>query len=251
MDIVGYVSLGVFGCILLTLGCTKCKKFCNEGNNLPKNTFFLVDEDIDRTSSIMTKLVGKSSGAFAKSVLFCSLIDKVPPNEVINIIIHTNGGDAIHCERMLRKLKSHPAGYIAYIKSPCYSAGSIIALGASEIVFDKSSNLGKIDIQTKDGQIMIYLNLDPMYISDRNIHLVEEARYHYNYELEILNLIFPLSDQSNIKDKVIQNMLLSLLPHHKTFNLQECIDMGLPVRPLKPEEQGFFDFNGTILDYTA
>src|SRR3972149_7425629 len=93
------------------------------------NTIYLVDADIDGNESIFKKIITSSKDAFSRPSIVCKLIDSVPDNEEINIVINTRGGALVNCEKILKKLLHHTAGYKVYIRNECYSAGAIIALG--------------------------------------------------------------------------------------------------------------------------
>jgi hypothetical protein len=215
------------------------------------NLFFLQDSDIDQTSSVLVKLTSSDNNAFSNPTIFCDLIDKVPEDQTIKLVINTNGGPVVHCAKMLRKLKKHKAGYIVYIKNNCYSAGTIVALGAKEIVFYKDSMLGKIDPQNSSHQQMaIFLNLDEKYITDTNMYDVTEAKYMFNYMKELLDLLFP-EVGNPIREKVTECMLKSAMPHFKAFGFEECQAMGLPVREAQEDEISLFEYDGNITNYQS
>lgn len=237
-------------CLALVLCCVVyfIRVFTKKASKVPKHTFFLIDKDLDRTTSVLSQLAFSGGGAFSKSIEFCKLIDSVPEDEVINLVLQTNGGDSIHCERMLRKLKARELGYIAYIKYPCYSAGSVLALGANEIVFYKDSSLGKIDPQHGNEQMMIYYNMPEKYISSKNYYHYQQAKNQYNYEMELLDLLFV---NPELRQTVIDTMLLSDLPHFKAFSFEECRRIGLPVRMATQDEIIFFEQPRSISNYVA
>lgn len=246
--IIVIITILIFGYLFF-----KIRKFKNQNvvkMLFPEYTFVLKDGDVDRTKSLLSSVTFADDGAFSKSSEFCELIENVPESEVIHLVIHTNGGDGVHCERMLRKLKKHQSGYIAYVKSPCYSAGSMIALGAKEIVFYKDSSLGKIDPQIGKDQAMVYYTADKRFKSHSNIHKFEQAQYLFNYEMELLDILFPNnSTQKIVRENVIENMLLSKLPHFKAFGLEECRQMGLPARYARENEYIYFTHKGMIKNY--
>ncbi len=68
----------------------------------------------------------------------------MPEEKVIKLIISTHGGSLSNCEKMLNQLLKHKAGYVAYIKNECYSAGALLALGAKELVMDENSYLERL-----------------------------------------------------------------------------------------------------------
>lgn len=69
--------------------------------------------------------------------------DDVP----IDLILHTPGGLILATERIACALKRHKGKVTVFIPHYAMSGGTLIALGADEIVMDKSAVLGSIDPQ--------------------------------------------------------------------------------------------------------
>lgn len=221
----------------------------------PMDTIYMVDADIDRSSSVISQVFTANNSAFGKPTLLCNIIDDIPDNMHINIVLTTNGGAITHCEKILRKLLQHPAGYTAYIRNECYSAGAIIALGADEIVMNNDSYLGKIDPQRggidKTHCVISAQTLDSN-VDSRNIYSVTEARYILNHAKDLLMLIYSSKQDNNaseLMENVLMEMVYSKLPHYKLFNREECIAIGLNVREPSEDEYIYFDKNIKVKDY--
>lgn len=208
------------------------------------NVITMVDDDIDMNKSILSRVVFSENGAFSRPTEIFKQISKCDPDRPIKIILETNGGSLVLCERIIRRLLLHPAGYIVYIRNACYSCGTLLALGAKEIVMDEGySSLGKIDPQQPENsihQVVIYTQIEDKYIDSRNIAQIKYAQNVINYIKELLTLIFNGRDEK-IRSKVEENMLFSHLPHEKSFSFKECEDMGLPVRRPTADEKTFFN----------
>ncbi len=69
--------------------------------------------------------------------------DNVP----IDLIIHTPGGLVLAAEQIARALKKHPAKVTVFVPHYAMSGGTLIALGADEIVMDENAVLGPVDPQ--------------------------------------------------------------------------------------------------------
>jgi hypothetical protein len=67
--------------------------------------------------------------------------------ENVILIISTYGGDGDSAFRMIRCLKRNYKKVIIYVFGYCKSAGTLIALGADEIVISEFGELGPLDIQ--------------------------------------------------------------------------------------------------------
>lgn len=223
-------------------------------------TFYMVDSDPDASGSLLNAIIRSKNDAFDKPSILCELIDKVPKEVRIKIILNTNGGRASHCEKILRKLLKHPAGYTAYVRKECYSAGTFIALGAREIVMTGDSYLGKCDIQLGDEQMQIYEKLEDKYITADNIYKVKLAKYLRNYDDQLLDLIFQdklrlaqdeetKADIAKSKKLVTEHLIDSELPHIKIYDNVSCQEMLLPVREPTEEETKFFTDKQKVKDY--
>lgn len=63
------------------------------------------------------------------------------------LIIVTGGGDADAAYRIARCLQRKYQNFICYVSGYCKSAGTLIALGANEILFSDHGELGPLDVQ--------------------------------------------------------------------------------------------------------
>lgn len=202
---------------------------------------YLVDGKLDHLFSV-SDLISPTADAFDKPFEFCKYIDLVPKDQHIKLVICTKGGALSSLEKILKKLKKHPAGYTAYIKNECFSAGAMIALGAKEIVMNDDSYLGKVDVQiasmTESYSVIDYYNLDEKYITGDNIQKVKSCEQLINYTNDILTLIF--GDNEQLKDNVRKQMIFSKYPHSKTFDYTDCQNMGLTVRRHTEDELNLF-----------
>lgn len=207
-----------------------------------KGILNLIDSNVDHLFSVKD-LIAPKADAFDKPIEFCKKIKKINQDIPIKLIISTRGGSLTSCEKILKQLKKHKSGYIAYIKNECFSAGTLIALGAKEIVMKEDSYLGKIDPQISASSeaypAIIFHNLDEKHISSFNIHKVNLSKQVLNYTEEILNEIYP--QDSNVKKEIRKNMIYSELPHNKTFNYDICQKMEINVRLPKDDEMYLFE----------
>lgn len=73
------------------------------------------------------------------------LARKFRPN--LLLILLTSGGDPDAAYRISRTLQNHYENFVCCIPSMCKSAGTLILLGASELVFTECGEIGPLDIQ--------------------------------------------------------------------------------------------------------
>ncbi|XOB99668.1 SDH family Clp fold serine proteinase [Deinococcota bacterium DY0809b] len=65
----------------------------------------------------------------------------------IDLILHTPGGLVLAAEQIAEALKRHPAKVTVFVPHYAMSGGTLIALGADEIVMDENAVLGPVDPQ--------------------------------------------------------------------------------------------------------
>jgi ClpP class serine protease len=70
-----------------------------------------------------------------------------PPNQPLELILHTPGGLVLPALQIARAVKAHPAKVTVYVPHYAMSGGTLIALAADEIVLNKHAVLGPIDPQ--------------------------------------------------------------------------------------------------------
>src|SRR2546427_8561066 len=108
-----------------------------------------------------------------------------PPDQPIDLILHTPGGLVLAAEQIAKALVQRKAKVTAFVPHYAMSGGSLIALAADEIVMDPNAVLGPVDPQIGDlpaGSIVKLLQLEkPPAISDEMLILVDNpanARAH-------------------------------------------------------------------------
>ena len=74
-------------------------------------------------------------------------IRTTPPEQPIDIILHTPGGLAIAALQIARALRAHPGRVTVFVPHFAMSGGTLLALSADEIVMSEHAMLGPIDPQ--------------------------------------------------------------------------------------------------------
>jgi ClpP class serine protease len=74
-------------------------------------------------------------------------IRTTPPNQPIEMVLHTPGGLVLPALQIARALKAHPGRKTVFVPHYAMSGGTLIALAADEIVLNKHAVLGPIDPQ--------------------------------------------------------------------------------------------------------
>src|SRR2546422_3879706 len=102
-----------------------------------------------------------------------------PPDQPIDVILHTPGGLVLAAEQIATALVERKAKVTVFVPHYAMSGGTLIALAADEIVMDPNAVLGPVDPQIGDwpaGSIVKLLELKkPAAISDEMLILVDIA----------------------------------------------------------------------------
>jgi ClpP class serine protease len=77
-------------------------------------------------------------------------IRATPPDQPIDMILHTPGGLVLAAEQIAHALVRHPAKVTVIVPHYAMSGGTLIALAADEIVMDPNAVLGPVDPQIGD-----------------------------------------------------------------------------------------------------
>lgn len=73
-----------------------------------------------------------------------------PPDQPIDLILHTPGGLVLAAEQIAKALVEHKGKVTVFVPHYAMSGGTLIALAADEIVMDENAVLGPVDPQIGD-----------------------------------------------------------------------------------------------------
>src|SRR5205809_5419115 len=93
----------------------------------------------------------RSYTLFPYTTLFRSrAIRLTPPDQPIDLILHTPGGLVLAAEQIAKALVERKAKVTVFVPHYAMSGGTLIALAADEIVMDANAVLGPVDPQIGD-----------------------------------------------------------------------------------------------------
>ena len=108
------------------------------------------------------------------------VIRRTPPDQPIDVVLHTPGGLVLAAEQIASALAEHKGKVTVFVPHYAMSGGTLIALAADEIVMDPNAVLGPIDPQIGDmpaASITKVLEVKkPDQISDETIMLADVAK---------------------------------------------------------------------------
>ena len=145
------------------------------------------------------------SRGFAQLVAACQAADARPPHgreqRGVLLILVTNGGLAAYAYRSARYLRRMYRTFQVLIPGPCYSAGTLLAIGADEVLVSDHGELGPLDVQLPSEDKDEYRR-DSSAILSSSLEAIKEGSYKmFSYGVtELYNFYsgLPLSTRSSI-----------------------------------------------------
>lgn len=152
-----------------------------------------------RNSKLLVYVTGTRQGLetqIANDVLsrFSEHLDKIGDTNKISLYLHTNGGDTLAAWSLVNLIRSFCQRLEVIIPSNCFSSGTLICLGADDIVMTKQAMLGPIDPSVNGP-----LNPAIPGISDPNAKVPVSVEY-VNAYIEMAKKDFGISNQRNMTD---------------------------------------------------
>ena len=158
----------------------------------------------------------------------------------LDIILHTEGGDALAALQIARAVKAHPARKTVFVPYFAMSGGTLIALAADEIVMSEHAVLGPVDPQLGEypaASILKVARQKPIAeVDDRTLILADQAEKaiaQMQHEVvELLGDKYPAEEA-----KELAKLLTSgTWTHDYPITYERARDLGLRVRNDIPKE---------------
>ncbi len=137
--------------------------------------------------------------------LFTEHLDKIGDTEKISLLLYTNGGNTLTAWSLVNLIRSFCKNFEVIIPSNCFSSGTLISLGADNIVMTKQAMLGPIDPSVNGP-----LNPGIPGINDPNVRVPVSVEY-VNAYLEMAKNDFGITDQDNLT-KIMLNLSEKIHP---------------------------------------
>src|SRR5436853_1053701 len=113
-----------------------------------------------------------------------------PPDQPIDLILHTPGGLVLAAEQIAKALVERKAKVTVFVPHYAMSGGTLIALAADEIVMDANAVLGPVDPQIGDlpaaSIVKVVEPKGPAKVSDEILILAEVAQ---KARIQVLNFV--------------------------------------------------------------
>jgi ClpP class serine protease len=173
----------------------------------------------------------------AESVL--RAIADTPPEQPIEIILHTPGGMVIAARQIATALADHRGHVTAVVPHYAMSGGTLISLAADEIVIDEHAALGPVDPQL--GQYpaasLVEVSKLPGQHEDQTLLMADVGRKAiYQVESFTRRLLERSMTPAQARD-VAHLLATGVFTHDHPLQAAELAELGLPVKVGVPKEE--------------
>lgn len=174
----------------------------------------------------------------AKDVL--RALSAVDPGAPLDVILHTPGGVSFHGWQIARALKAHKGRKTVFVPYFAWSAGTIIALAADEIVMSPHAALGPIDTQYGHVPVSAWVSVTKQKprkkIEDRTLFMAERSarqmRDDHARALELMKGVYA----PRVAERIVRTLNEGTLTHGYPVTFAEARALGLKVTSAMPAE---------------
>jgi ClpP class serine protease len=161
-----------------------------------------------------------------------------PPDQPIDMILHTPGGLVLAAEQIAKALVEHKGKVTVFVPHYAMSGGTLIALAADQIVMDANAVLGPVDPQIGDMPAASIVKLlvikKPAQVSDQMLVLADIAA---KARVQVATFVAALLLKRLSKDKAAK--LATILSegrwtHDFPITVELARELGLPVSTEMP-----------------
>ncbi len=161
-------------------------------------------------------------------------------NVPIDLVLHTPGGLVLAAEQIAEALKRHPAKVTVFVPHYAMSGGTLIALGADEIVMDENAVLGPVDPQLGNKPaasiVKVLEQKDPKDIDDETLILADVSRKALKQVKEtVVGLLQGTLPEEKVED-VATTLSQGTWTHDYPIDVAQAKNFGLPVNTEMPNE---------------
>jgi len=164
-----------------------------------------------------------------------------PDNLPIDLIIHTPGGLVLAAEQIAQALVRRQGKVTVFVPHYALSGGSLIAMGADEIVMDENAVLGPVDPQVGQfpaASLLKVVEQKPVFeIDDQTLIFADVGRKALAQVHETVVEILTGNGMAKEKAEGLANTLASgKWTHDYPISFEEAKALGLPVSDEIPPE---------------
>jgi hypothetical protein len=197
-----------------------------------------------RGSSVICVVHKRGMGSYmvdkttAKDVLRAlSMVDASAP---LDIILHTPGGLTFHGQQIARAIKAHKGRKTVFVPHFAWSAGTIMALAADEIVMSDHAALGPIDSQIADFPASAWSSVPRRkprkHIEDLTLFMAQrcerQIRHDHRNALELMKGVYAPAEA----ERIVHTLNDGTLTHGYPITFRAAQKLGLKVTNAMPPE---------------
>jgi len=163
------------------------------------------------------------------------------PEVPIDIILHTPGGLVLAAEQIARALCRHKAKVTVFVPHYAMSGGTLIALGADEIVMDENAVLGPVDPQLGQFPAVSIIKAveqkDVNEVDDQTLILADVARKAVRQVHQTVVDIVKLNDAApTLAEPIAEKLTSGVWTHDYPISVGEARELGLKISTEMPTE---------------
>lgn len=153
--------------------------------------------------------------SYADTMRFVSIISQLLPDQTIDIIVDTFGGDINNVKIMVDAIMNHMGYKRIYIPCKAYSTGILIAMTGNAIFMDINAHMTPIDTRITIDEITTQ-----------------------KYIFACIKMMNPIFDRYYLTQKqaIIDNFITTKLPYNYPISALEAKEVGLNVSCELPEQ---------------
>src|SRR6266446_839971 len=167
-------------------------------------------------------------------------IRHTPPEQPIDIILHTPGGLVLAAEQIAKALVERKGKVTVFVPHYAMSGGTLIALAADEIVMDANAVLGPVDPQIGQSPAASVLTVierkKPEDIDDQTLILADVSRKAITQLRRTVQDL--LAERMSLEQAgaLAEKLATGTWTHDYPITAEEAKTLGLPVSTEMPEE---------------
>jgi ClpP class serine protease len=162
--------------------------------------------------------------------------DDVP----LDIILHTPGGLVLAALQIARAIRAHKAKVTVFVPHYAMSGGTLIALGANEIILSQHAVLGPVDPQLGQSpavSVIKVIEQKPIAkIDDHTIVLADVGRKAIEQVKTTANMLLTGRMAADRAASIAEKLATGTWTHDYPISAVEAKDLGLPVSTSMPKE---------------
>jgi len=162
-----------------------------------------------------------------------------PPEQPIDVILHTPGGLVLAAEQIAKALVEHKGKVTVFVPHYAMSGGTLIALAADEIVIDRHAALGPVDPQLGQypARSLVEVAERPGRHDEQTLILADVGRKALRQVETVARELLERNMETQRAREVARLLASGVWTHDHPLMARDLEGLGLPVRVGVPDEE--------------